>query len=104
MRMRRIIVFLVVFGLSIYPVLAGSDESSGSLWIHNTKTPNGRNYLQGFVRGYIEGKKWGLDLIEGMLPHAQFDTASRIDKKQMESKVFLETLYYARALEEENLE
>lgn len=102
--MRRTNVFLIIFGLSICPVLAGSDESSGSLWIHNAKTANGRNYLLGFVRGYIEGKKWGLDLIEGVLPDAQFDAASRIEKKQIESKLFMETLYYARALEEEKLE
>jgi hypothetical protein len=97
------IALLVLIAFPICPVLAGSDEPSGSLWIHNAKTPNGRNYLHGFVRGYIEGKKWGLDLVEGVLPHAQFDTTSRIDRKQIESKLFMETLYYARALEEENL-
>lgn len=94
---------LLSLTLSVCLAVAETNETSGSLWIHNAKTPNGKQYLQGFVRGYVEGKRRGIDLIEGILPHADFEPGSRINKKQMESELFMETLYYARALEEENL-
>jgi len=101
--MKRVISLFILFGFSAFPALAETADTIGSLWTHNTKTPNGRNYLNGFVRGYIEGKRWSLEMMEGILPHARFDTASRIDKRQIESKLFMETLYHGRALEEENL-
>lgn len=93
----------VLFGLSILPAPGQADNTSGFLWTQNTKTPNGRSYLDGFVRGYIEGKKWGLEMVKGTLPHAHFDSSSPIDKSQLESRLFTETLYYDRVLEEENL-
>lgn len=101
--MKIAISLLVLFGICIGPAPTRADDTSGSLWAHNAKTPNGRSYLNGFVRGYIEGNRWGLDLIQGVLPHAHFDAASRVDKRQIESKLLMETLYYARALEGDNL-
>ncbi len=102
--MKTLISLLILLAFSVFPTLTKGDDTSGSLWTHNAKTPNGRSYLNGFVRGYIDGKKWGLEMMEGILPHTRFDAASRIDKKQIESKLFMEAMYYGRALEEENLE
>ena len=102
--MKMVVSLLVLFGISICPAPTRAEDTRGSLWIHNAKTPNGRSYLNGFVRGYVEGNRWGLNMMEGILPYARFDPASRIDKKQIESNLLMETLYYARALEQENLE
>jgi hypothetical protein len=93
----------ILFSLSVLSASVKADSTSGSLWTHNAKTPNGRSYLNGFVRGYIEGKQWGLVMMEGILPYMEADTPSRIRKKQIESKLLMETVYYSRALEEENL-
>lgn len=100
---RMIILVFLLFGLLILPALADEIVTDGFLWTHNAKTPTGQSYLNGFVRGYIEGKRSGLEMMEGTLPYAQFDSSSPIDKKQIESKLLMETLYYSRALDEENL-
>lgn len=100
---KRVISLLVLFGLSVLPALADIDNTSGSLWIHNTRTPDGRSYLNGFVRGYLEGKRWAVEMLEEILPYARFDSSLRMDKRQIESKLIMENLYYARALERENL-
>jgi hypothetical protein len=101
MKNTALVIFLL--GLSVCPVSAESEITGGSVWIHNAGTPDGRSYLDGFARGYIEGNRGSLERVEAILAHATFDPASRIDRKQIESKLFMETLSYARALEEENL-
>ncbi|MBW2057426.1 MAG: hypothetical protein JRH07_11920 [Deltaproteobacteria bacterium] len=96
-------VWLLLLAVTICPVLAAAGETSGSLWTDNAKTAAGRSYLDGFVRGYIEGNRLGLDLLQGILPYARFDPGSRIDKNQLQSKLRMQALYYARALEGETL-
>jgi len=100
---KAVIALLVLFTFLVGSALAEPEETFGSMWTSNTKTEDGRGYLRGFVRGYVEGKKWGLDQIEGILPYVRFETTMRIDKEQIESKLFMENLYYGRAVEEENL-
>ena len=102
--MKRLILILTLLGLSLSPAWAETDDTSGSLWTHNAESQNGRDYLNGFVRGYIEGKQWGIEMMEGILPHAQLDASARIQKDQIESRLFLESLHYAQAVEGENLQ
>jgi hypothetical protein len=100
--MKRVLLLLTVLGCVVLPVLAEPDNTDGSLWNHNAKTPDGKSYLDGFVRGYIEGRRWGIEMMEGTLPYARFDFSSPIDKNQIESRLLMETVYYSRALEETN--
>jgi hypothetical protein len=85
------------------PVPARSEDSSGSLWLHNANTVEGKSYLVGFARGYIEGKQQGLDLIGRLLPYARFDPTTRIDREEIESRVAGETRYGILVVEGENL-
>jgi len=101
--MKRLIALLVLFWIPFFSAPAEPGDPDGLLWTQNAKTSNGRSYLEGFVRGYIEGKRWGIEMMEGTLPHAQFESTSPIDREQIESKLFMEKLHYTRALEEENL-
>lgn len=103
MTKKTILICLFVSSL-VVPLCAESADTQAGLWTHDTETVNGRHYLSGFVRGYIEGRRWGIDMMEGILPYAQIDPAAGVNKKQLESRFFLETVHYRRAVEESNLE
>jgi len=101
---RKTIFAWILFGTLIFSYGAGAADTAGELWIHNRKTANGKHYLSGFVRGYIEGRRWGIETMEAILPYAEIHPSTRIDKKQLESRFFMETLHYGRSVEESNLE
>jgi hypothetical protein len=101
---RKAIFTCLFIGSLVVSHSAESTETNASLWRHDIDTANGRHYLSGFVRGYIEGRRWGIDMMEGILPYAQIDPSSGVNKKQLESRFFLETVHYRRAVEEPNLQ
>ncbi len=102
--MKKVILLLVLFWMFFFSAPGEPSDPDGRLWTENAKTSNGRSYLEGFVRGYIEGRRWGIEMIEGTLPYVQFELSSPIDKEQIESKLLMETSYYVRSLEAGNLE
>lgn len=101
--MKMLIALWVLFWIPFFSAPAEPGAPDGLLWTQNSKTSNGRSYLEGFVRGYIEGKRWGIEMMEATLPHAQFESTAPIDEGQIESKLFMDRAHYARALEEGNL-
>jgi hypothetical protein len=102
--LRKAILMWIFLGTTFFSPGVEAADTAGELWIHNRKTPNGNHYLNGFVRGYIEGRRWGIETMEAILPYAEIDPSTRIDKEQLESRFFMETLHDGRSVEESSLE